>query len=200
MGFTGLRFTGLTHAFSVSVSRGDWVVETNGAATGAADDVVVLLGGLGDSSRWIEAVAARCRAGIALLSIDQMLGGRNDVHDLTVVLDAFEVREAVVVSSGDAARSALDFWRNAPERVRSLVLVGPTDAVGPAELGDGPPPGNVEVLLAGGITREWADVPCSTFVPGLDRAAPVSSPAGTDATMAAILRALRRRGAPSPAT
>lgn len=195
-----MSFAGVMRAYSVPVSRGIRVVETNGAAVRDADDVVVLLSGFADSSRWIEAVAARCRANVALVSVDQIFGDRNDVHDLTVVLDAFDVREAVVVGSGDAARSALDLWRYAPKRVRSLVLVGPSDAVGPTELGDGPPVSDIEVLLAGDITREWADVACSTFVPGLDRSALVSSPAGTDATMAAIVRALRRRGAPSPTT
>ncbi len=188
----------MMQAFSVPVSNGIRVVETNGAAARDADDVVVLLSGFADSSRWIEAVAARCGAKIALVSVDQIFGDRNEVHDLTVVLEAFEVNEAVVVGSGDAARSALDLRRYTPTRVRSVVLLGPCDAVRPAELGDRPPTSDIEVLLAGGVTREWADVPCSTFVPGLDWPALVSTPAGTDATMAAIVRALRRRGAPSP--
>ena len=187
------------HAFSVAVRSGIRLVETSGASVADADVVVVLLGGVTPSAPWFDDVAKRCRPGVAVLAVDQVLGDARDLPDLATVLDAFGVAEALVVGSGRSAGAALDLRRNQPDRVRSVLLIEPDGLPDVTGNCDEASPWGVEILCGDRSSghRERSDR--VTYVPGLDATGLLGSAAGIDAMMAALGRALRGRGAPSPA-
>ncbi len=186
-------------AFSVQVTRGIRMVETTGVPIADADDVVVLLGGVRASARWIHDVAERCQRTVAVLAVDHVVGSADDHLDLAMVLAAFCVSDAVVVGSGTSARAALDLCRHEPGRVRSMLLIEPDGLSAVSSLGHDASSADVEILCgdSGPGNRMRSDH--VTYVPGLDADEMTGSAAGIDATMAALYRALKRRAAPSPA-
>lgn len=187
------------HAFSVQVATGIRLVETAGVPVAEAEDVIVLLNGIPPSARWVDAVARRCHRSVAVLAIDRVSDDLREHVDLAMVLAAFGVVGAVVVGRGESARAAMDLRLHEPARVRSLVLIEPDGLVDLGGEESEASSREVEILCgdSGAGPRVRSDR--VTYVPGLDADQMIGTAAGIDATMAAVDRALRRRGAPSPA-
>jgi 3-oxoadipate enol-lactonase len=118
----------LTENLRVPVPAGELYVER----AGEGPAVVLLHAGALDASMWDSQIAALVE-GHTVVRFDARGHGRSstptaDWHpddDLLAVLDAMELERATLVGNSFGAATAVDFALTRPERVRSLVLVGP---------------------------------------------------------------------------
>ena len=98
---------------------------------GQGPPLVLLHAGVTDRRVWAAQVT-RLRAGCRVVTYDRRGYGEtpaaaepySDVADLLAVLDAGDIRQAVLVGSSKGGEIALDFALAHPGRVRALVLVG----------------------------------------------------------------------------
>lgn len=106
---------------------------------GSGDLPVVLIPSLAGSTRQWEPQLAHLAANWRVIAIDLRGHGRSDAplsssfeprdyaEDIKAVLDALNIREAVIVGHSMGSAVALAFASDHPSRVRGLVLVDPVD-------------------------------------------------------------------------
>jgi len=141
------------------------IVESGSARIAVIDrgegvPVVFLHAGVADSRMWDEQVEAVVEEGHRAIAFDRRGFGEtacdpgesfSHVEDLEAVLEALEVRAAVLVGCSQGARIAIDFALEHPDRAVALVLVSSAVSGAPD---DGPYPAEYQPLVAAYETAE----------------------------------------------
>lgn len=136
-------------AESFSVSSG--AARLVGVQAGAGPCVVLLHAGVADHRMWRDQIAA-LRDRFRVIAYDRREFGQTEspdepfrhIDDLAVVLDHFDVENAILVGCSQGGRVAIDFALAHADRVAALVLVSTAITGAPAA----PVPAGVEGLSA----------------------------------------------------